>query len=191
MQGHAYVGCDETRVIRLESDPKFGYEDVNPDGKEVGEIVFRGNMVMKGEFVTSAFCASHASKLSRFFLALKPHTEYYNDEAATAKAFEGGWFHTGDLAVREPHGAMSIQDRSKDIIISGGENASSLAIESALFEHPDILEVAVVARPHEQYGERAMAYVILKSDCSEKWKGKGDEFQVELIEFSRSRLPGE
>lgn len=72
----------------------------------------------------------------------------------------------------------------------GGENASSLAIESALFEHPDILEVAVVARPHEEYGERAMAYVILRDNCKDKWEGKGEEFVKELKEFSRSRLPG-
>lgn len=74
---------------------------------------------------------------------------------------------------------------------TGGENASSLAIESALFEHPDILEVAVVARPHEEYGERAMAYVILRDNCKDKWEGKGEQFEKELKEFSRSRLPGE
>lgn len=73
---------------------------------------------------------------------------------------------------------------------TGGENASSLAIESALFEHPDILEVAVVARPHEEFGERAMAYIILRDNCKAKWEGKGEEFEKELKEFSRSRLPG-
>lgn len=93
MQGHSYVVADEVRVIRTDSDPSKGYEDVNPDGKEVGEVVVRGNMVMK---------------------------EYYRDTEATKKAFEGGYFHSGDLAVRDPSGAISIQDRSKDIIISGG-----------------------------------------------------------------------
>ena len=89
-----------------------------------------------------------------------------------------------------PTGAISIQDRSKDIIISGGENASSLAIESALFEHPDVLEVAVVARPHEQYGERAHAFVLLRDNAKDKWKGKGAEFEIELKDFSKTRLPG-
>ncbi len=116
--------------------------------------------------------------------------EYYNDKEATAKAFEGGYFHSGDLAVREPHGAISIQDRSKDLIISGGENASSLAIESAIFQHPDVLEVAVVARPHEKYGERAMAYIILREKSAPSWKGKEKEFERALIDFTKGRLPG-
>ena len=116
--------------------------------------------------------------------------EYYRDPIATAKAFEGGYFHSGDLAVLEPHGAVSIQDRSKDIIISGGENASSLSIESALFQHPDILEVAVIGRPHEKYGERAMAYVILKGNSISKWKGKAEDFEKELKTFVRPLLPG-
>jgi acyl-CoA synthetase (AMP-forming)/AMP-acid ligase II len=112
------------------------------------------------------------------------------DSLETAKAFEGGYFHTGDLAVMEPNGMVSILDRGKDIIISGGENASSLAIESALFEHPDVLEVAVIARPHEKYGERAHAYVILRDDAKGKWKSKAEEFEKELKEFSRGKLPG-
>lgn len=161
MQGYAYISSDETRVIRTDSSAADGYEDVNPDGKEVGEIVVRGNLTMKG---------------------------YYNNPEETAKAFEGGFFHTGDLAVRQPYGMISIQDRSKDIIISGGENASSLSVESALYEHPDVLEVAVVARPHEKYGERAHAFIILRD--GKKWAARHPEFEVELKEFSRSRLPG-
>lgn len=161
MQGYAYISSDEARVVRTDSSAADGYEDVNPDGKEVGEIVIRGNLTMK---------------------------EYYKNPEETAKAFEGGFFHTGDLAVRQPYGMISIQDRSKDIIISGGENASSLSIESALYEHPDVLEVAVVARPHDKYGERAHAFVILRDAA--KWDGKPAEFEVELKEFSRPRLPG-
>ncbi|CAK9781994.1 acetyl-CoA synthetase-like protein [Cutaneotrichosporon oleaginosum] len=163
MQGHAFVGADEARVIRPESDPSKGYEDVTPNGKEVGEIVMRGNIVMK---------------------------EYWNNPEATAEAFEGGWFHSGDLAVRMPYGMISIQDRSKDIIISGGENASSLSIESAIYQHPDVLECAVVARPHEKFGERAHAFIILRPHAEPKWAGKEDEFHVELKTFVKPLLPG-
>jgi len=113
--------------------------------------------------------------------------EYYRDTEATKKAFAGGVFHTGDLAVRYPDGQISMQDRSKDIIISGGENASSLAIESALAEHPDVHEVAVVARKHEHYGERAHAFVILKPGTDES---KRDGFENELKSHSKGRLAG-
>lgn len=121
MQGHAYIVSDETRIIRIDSSAADGFEDVAPDGKEVGEIVVRGNMVMKGEDCFLIF--RRKWERSRFadddVLSFDVHPEYLNDPEATAKAFDGGWFHTGDLAVREPHGAISIQDRSKDIIISG------------------------------------------------------------------------
>lgn len=163
MQGHAFVTSDEARVIRPESDASKGFEDVTPNGHEIGEIVMRGNIVMK---------------------------EYYNDPEATAKAFEGGWFHTGDLAVRQPYGMLSIQDRSKDIIISGGENASSLSIESVIYQHPDVLECAVVARPHDTYGERAHAFIILRPHAAEQWAKRPEEFAVALKGFTRPLLPG-
>jgi fatty-acyl-CoA synthase len=108
---------------------------VAKDGRSVGEIFMRGNNVMKG---------------------------YLKNPHATQEAFAGGWFHTGDLAVWHPDGYVEIKDRSKDIIISGGENISSLEVEDVLFKHPAILEAAVVARPDEKWGETPCAFVSLK-----------------------------
>jgi acyl-CoA synthetase (AMP-forming)/AMP-acid ligase II len=116
--------------------------------------------------------------------------EYWKDPEETAKAFEGGFFHTGDLAVRMPYGMISIQDRSKDIIISGGENASSLSIESVIYQHPDVLECAVVARPHEKYGERAHSFIIIRPHSADKWLRNPDQFAVELKAFCKPLLPG-
>jgi len=109
------------------------------DGQTMGEIMFRGNIVMKG---------------------------YLKNPAATAKAFEGGWFHTGDLAVMEPDRYVKIKDRSKDIIISGGENISSLEVEDALYRHAAVMACAVVARPDPKWGEAPVAYVELKPGAS-------------------------
>jgi fatty-acyl-CoA synthase len=111
-------------------------QEVPADGATLGEIMFRGNIVMKG---------------------------YLKNPAATAQAFEGGWFHTGDLAVLEPDRYVKIKDRSKDIIISGGENISSLEVEDALYRHPAVLACAVVARPDPKWGETPLAYVELKA----------------------------
>jgi fatty-acyl-CoA synthase len=105
------------------------------DGQTMGEIMFRGNIVMKG---------------------------YLKNPKATAAAFAGGWFHTGDLAVMEPDRYVKIKDRSKDIIISGGENISSLEVEDALYRHPAVLACAVVARPDPKWGETPLAYVELQ-----------------------------
>jgi len=105
------------------------------DGQTMGEIFFRGNIVMKG---------------------------YLKNPSATEKAFAGGWFHTGDLAVMEPDRYVKIRDRSKDIIISGGENISSLEVEDALYRHPAVLACAVVAKPHPKWGETPLAYVETK-----------------------------
>ena len=109
------------------------------DGQTMGEIMFRGNIVMKG---------------------------YLKNPASTAKAFAGGWFHTGDLAVMEPDRYVKIKDRSKDIIISGGENISSIEVEDALYRHAAVMACAVVARPHEKWGETPLAYVELKPGAS-------------------------
>lgn len=164
MQGHAFVTAEEARIVQPESSAADGYTDVTPNGHEVGEIVMRGNIVMK---------------------------EYWNDPKETAKAFEGGWFHSGDLATRQPYGMISIADRSKDIIISGGENASSLSIESAIYQHPDVLECAVVARPHEKFGERAHAFIILRPTSQSKWGGlESEDFGTDLKAFVRPLLPG-
>ena len=108
---------------------------VLPDGQTMGEIMVRGNVAMKG---------------------------YLKNPVATQEAFEGGWFHTGDLAVMYPDGYIKIKDRSKDIIISGGENISSIEVEDVLYRHPDVLAAAVVAKPDERWGETPCAFVELK-----------------------------
>ena len=108
-------------------------EDVPADGTTVGEVVLRGNNVMIG---------------------------YYKDVPATGKAFEGGWFHTGDLGVMHPNNYIQLRDRAKDIIISGGENISSIEVEQALYSHPDVVDVAVVGVAHEKWGERPVAHVV-------------------------------
>ncbi len=113
--------------------------EVPADGQTMGEIMFRGNIVMKG---------------------------YLKNLAATDKAFEGGWFHTGDLAVLEPDRYVKIKDRSKDIIISGGENISSIEVEDALYRHPAVMACAVVARPDPKWGETPVAYVETKPGSS-------------------------
>ena len=110
-----------------------------PDGQTMGEIMFRGNIVMKG---------------------------YLKNPAATDKAFAGGWFHTGDLAVMESDRYVKIKDRSKDIIISGGENISSIEVEDALYRHPAVLACAVVAKPDVKWGETPLAFVELKPGAS-------------------------
>jgi fatty-acyl-CoA synthase len=109
--------------------------EIAADGQTMGEIMFRGNIVMKG---------------------------YLKNPSATQKAFEGGWFHTGDLAVMEPDRYVKIRDRSKDIIISGGENISSLEVEDALYRHPAVMACAVVAKPDAKWGETPLAFVELK-----------------------------
>jgi fatty-acyl-CoA synthase len=109
---------------------------VPADGETVGEIVYRGNITMKG---------------------------YFKDAEATARAFAGGWFHSGDLAVQEPDGYVKIRDRAKDVIISGGENISSVEVEDALYRHPDVAFAGVVAHPDAKWGEVPYAYVELKA----------------------------
>src|SRR5579864_1822682 len=147
-QGVAFVTSDPVRVVDAEM------RDVPADAETMGEVVMRGNNVMKG---------------------------YFADEAATAEAFRGGWFHSGDLAVMHPDGYIEIRDRAKDIIISGGENISTIEVEKALVRHPDVLEAAVVAKPDEKWGERPMAFVTLRPDA----KLTADE----LIAFARETLP--
>jgi fatty-acyl-CoA synthase len=132
-QGVAYPTLDRQRVV----DPQ-SMTDVPDDGSTLGELVLRGNTLMKG---------------------------YLKNPGATEAAFEHGWFHTGDLAVWHPDGYVEIKDRSKDIIISGGENISSLEIEETLYRHPQIMEVAVVAKPDPVWGETPCAFVTLKPDA--------------------------
>ncbi len=132
-QGVACPTLDRQRVV----DPQT-MTDVPDDGSTLGELVLRGNTLMKG---------------------------YLKNPGATEAAFEHGWFHTGDLAVRHPDGYVEIKDRSKDIIISGGENISSLEIEDTLYRHRQIMEVAVVAKPDPVWGETPCAFVTLKPDA--------------------------
>ena len=130
-QGVRYVLQEGMTVLEPET-----MTEVPADAQTLGEIMFRGNIVMKG---------------------------YLKNPAATAQAFAGGWFHTGDLAVLEPDRYVKIRDRSKDVIISGGENISSLEVEDALYRHPAVMACAVVARPDPKWGETPLAYVELKS----------------------------
>jgi fatty-acyl-CoA synthase len=117
-------------------DPKT-MQPVPRDGKTLGEVMFRGNVVMKG---------------------------YLKNKAATDKAFKGGWFHSGDLGVVHPDGYVQLKDRSKDIIISGGENISSIEVEDVLYKHPAVAAAAVVAKPDEKWGETPCAFVELRPD---------------------------
>ena len=129
-------------------------EDVPPDAETIGEIWIRGNTVMKG---------------------------YLKNPKATSEVFEHGWFHSGDLAVMHPDGYAEVKDRSKDIIISGGENISSLEIEEALYKHPDIMEAAVVARPDTKWGETPCAFVTMAP-------GKYELTEQEVIQWCRDTL---
>ena len=105
---------------------------------------------------------------------------YYRDPEATTKAFEGGWFHSGDVAVMHADGYLELRDRSKDIIVSGGENISSIEVEHCLVKHPAVMECAIVAMPHEKWGEVPKAFVALKP---------GQEVsEADLIAFARERL---
>jgi fatty-acyl-CoA synthase len=146
-QGVAYVVADDVRVV----DDQM--QDVPADGETLGEVVMRGNNVMKG---------------------------YYQQSEATAEAFRGGWFHSGDLAVMDAAGYIELRDRKKDIIITGGENVSTIEVERALYQHPSVLEVAVIAVPHDRWGEVPKAFVVLKD---------GQSLTEEaLIAFCRERL---
>jgi fatty-acyl-CoA synthase len=149
-QGVAYPLEEAITVI----DPETMHE-VPRDGETVGEVMFRGNIVMKG---------------------------YLKNEKATTEAFAGGWFHTGDLGVLDEHGYVIIKDRSKDIIISGGENISSVEVEDVLYKHPAILFAAVVAKPDKKWGEVPCAFVELKQDAQAS--------EAEIIAFCREQLPG-
>jgi fatty-acyl-CoA synthase len=129
-------------------------EDVPADGETMGEVMFRGNIVMKG---------------------------YLKNPDATREAFEGGWFHSGDLGVMHPDGYVQLKDRSKDIIISGGENISSIEVEETLYRHPAVMFAAVVARPDEKWGETPCAFV-------EKKPGNDAVTEDALIEYCRANL---
>ncbi|MDJ0852044.1 MAG: long-chain-fatty-acid--CoA ligase [Myxococcota bacterium] len=146
-QGVPYHVAPHLRVVDGQMN------DVPADGETMGEVVMRGNNVMKG---------------------------YFEDPKATEEAFRGGWFHSGDLGVMHPDGYIELRDRKKDIIISGGENISTIEVEHTIVKHPAVLECAVVAMPHEKWGEVPKAFVSLKPGQQAS--------EAELIEFCRERL---
>jgi fatty-acyl-CoA synthase len=149
-QGVPYPLQEGVTVI----DPET-MREVPRDGETIGEVMFRGNIVMKG---------------------------YLKNEKATQEAFAGGWFHTGDLGVLDAHGYVIIKDRSKDIIISGGENISSVEVEDVLYKHPAVLFAAVVAKPDSKWGEVPCAFVELKDGAKAT--------EAEIIAFCRSHMSG-
>jgi fatty-acyl-CoA synthase len=147
---HQGQGYVSADLVRVVDDQM---RDVAQDGQAMGEVVMRGNNVMSG---------------------------YFQDDAATAKAFTGGWFHSGDLAVWHPDGTIELRDRGKDIIISGGENISSIEVEQAIAAHPAVLEAAVIGVPHPHWGERPKAFVTLNEGATAT--------PQEIIAFCRERL---
>jgi fatty-acyl-CoA synthase len=149
-QGVSYPLQEAITVI----DPKT-MREVPHDGETIGEVMFRGNIVMKG---------------------------YLKNEKATKESFAGGWFHTGDLGVLDEHGYVIIKDRSKDIIISGGENISSVEVEDVLYKHPAVLFAAVVAKPDSKWGEVPCAFIELKDNVRAT--------EAEIIAFCRSHMSG-
>ncbi len=148
-QGVTYHALEDLEVM----DPET-MAPVPRDGKTMGEVMFRGNIVMKG---------------------------YLKNPEATQQSFAGGWFHSGDLGVMHPDGYIQLKDRSKDIIISGGENISSIEVEDTLYRHPAVLEAAVVARPDEKWGETPCAFVTLKD-------GAEDVTESDIIGFCRENM---
>ena len=133
-QGVRYLPLEQLDVM----DP-VTMQPVPRDGRTMGEVMFRGNVVMKG---------------------------YFRNPDATQEAFAGGWFHSGDLGVMHPDGYLQLKDRSKDVIISGGENISSIEVEEVLYRHPDVVVAAVVAMPHDRWGETPCAFVELAAGAS-------------------------
>ena len=146
-QGVHNIISDQIRVV------DEAMRDVTADGDTMGEVVMRGNNVMKG---------------------------YIDDPDTTASAFAGGWFHSGDIAVMHPDGYVELRDRKKDIIISGGENISTIEVEHAICAHPAVLECAVVAIPDVKWGERPKAFVTLREGA------RADERNI--IDFCRQNL---
>jgi len=146
-QGVELLTSGELRVVDEDG------REVPHDGETQGEIIVRGNAVMKG---------------------------YYEDPEATGEAMRGGWFHTGDAAVVHESGYAEIRDRLKDVIISGGENISSVEVEGVLLRHPAVQEVAIVGLPHERWGESPQAFVVLKAGAMAT--------EAELLEFARANL---
>lgn len=150
----ARQGVQHLGIEELDVKDPVTMKSVPPDAKTMGEVMFRGNTVMNG---------------------------YLKNMEATKEAFNGGWFRSGDLGVKHPDGYIELKDRSKDIIISGGENISTIEVEAALYSHPSVIEAAVVGRPDDYWGETPCAFVKLKEGC--------DASAEELINHCRNNLP--
>lgn len=150
----ARQGVNHVGLEEIDVKDPVTMKSLPADGKTIGEVVVRGNTVMNG---------------------------YLKNPEATKEAFKGGWFWSGDLGVKHPDGYIELKDRSKDIIISGGENISSIEVESVLFSHPSVLEAAVVGRPDEYWGETACAFVKLKDGATASAE--------QLISYCRDKLP--
>lgn len=159
-QGVGMLCSEAMRVVRTTSDPEGPLVDVEPDGTEMGEIVMRGNIVMKG---------------------------YYLEPEQTSRAFAGGWFHSGDLGVRHPDGYVQLFDRAKDVIISGGENISSVEVEQALMSHPAVRDAAVVGIPDETWGERPKAYVVTTADAHVTQDDMIDHLKARIAAYKAPR----
>ena len=150
-QGVPYHALEDLQIMNPET-----MEPVAPDAAEMGEVMFRGNIVMKG---------------------------YLKNPKATKEVFAGGWFHSGDLGVMHPDEYIQLKDRSKDIIISGGENISSIEIEDTLYRHPEIVEAAVVAKTDDLWGETPCAFVCLRDGSTASTQDIIDYCKEHLANF--------
>ena len=159
-QGVATVTNDDVRVIQPTETVDDELIDVPADGVTMGEIVMTGNGVMNG---------------------------YFKDEDATAMAFRGGWFHTGDLGVMHPDGYIQLLDRAKDVVVSGGENISTIEVEQAVVSYPDVSDCAVIGVPDDKWGERPRAYVVLRPEA----RGADEQaIQDAVIAHCRAHIAG-
>lgn len=159
-QGVATVTNDDVRVIQPTETVDDELIDVPADGVTMGEIVMTGNGVMNG---------------------------YFKDEEATAMAFRGGWFHTGDLGVMHPDGYIQLLDRAKDVVVSGGENISTIEVEQAVVSYPDVSDCAVIGVPDDKWGERPRAYVVLRPEA----RGADEQaIQDAVIAHCRAHIAG-
>lgn len=167
-QGVSSVTNQDVRVIQPTSSPDEPLFDVPADGQTMGEIIMTGNGVMQG---------------------------YFNDEEATAHAFRGGWFHSGDLGVMHPDGYIQLLDRAKDVIVSGGENISTIEVEQAVVSYPDVSDCAVIGVPDDKWGERPRAYVVLRPEAiptgtDEERSEAYDALEQVVIAHCRAHIAG-
>ena len=159
-QGVASITNEDVRVIQPTESQDEALVDVPADGATLGEIILTGNGIMAG---------------------------YFNDEEATAHAFRGGWFHTGDLGVMHPNGYIQLMDRAKDVVVSGGENISTIEVEQAVISYPDVSDCAVIGVPDEKWGERPRAYVVLRPEARD---ADQSAVQEAVIAHCRAHIAG-